>query len=60
LEKIIQQLNANMGGEIVLIRKFIVHHESSKGMGEFEDESLTTHCQNAEIVFNNPNVGIIE
>jgi len=31
---------------------FIVHHEFSKGMGQFEDESLTSHCQNAGIVFN--------
>jgi len=31
--------------------KFIVHHESSKAMGQFEDESLTTHSQNLGIVF---------
>jgi len=27
----------------------VIHHESSKGMGQFEDESLTTHCQDKEI-----------
>jgi len=41
-----------MGGEVVLIMKFIGHHESSKGMEQFEDVSLTTHCQNVGIVFN--------
>jgi len=30
--------------------KSIVHHESSKGMGQFEDESLATHCQDKGIV----------
>jgi len=30
--------------------KSIVHHEFSKDMGQFEDESLTSHCQNAGIV----------
>jgi len=30
-----------MGGEVVFIMKFIFHHESSKNMGQFEDESLT-------------------
>jgi len=30
----------------------IIHHESSKGMGQFEDESLTAHCQNTGIVLN--------
>jgi len=40
------------GGEIVFIKEIIIHHESSKGMGQFEDESLTTHCQNIGIVFN--------
>jgi len=36
-----------MGGEVVSIMKLIFHHESSKCMGQFEDESLTIHCQNA-------------
>jgi len=41
-----------MDGEVVFIMKSIFHHESSKGMGQFEDESLIAHCQNARIVFN--------
>jgi len=31
--------------------KSIVHHESLKGMGQFEDESLAVHCQDKQIVF---------
>jgi len=42
--------HSNLGGEVVFIMKSIVHHEFSKGMGQFEDESLTFHCQNTEIV----------
>jgi len=38
-----------MGREIVFIMKSIVHYESSKEMGQFEDESLTTHCQKLEM-----------
>jgi len=41
-----------MDGEVVFRMKFIFHHESSKSMGQFEDESLSVHCQNARIVFN--------
>jgi len=40
------------GGEVVFIMKSIICHESSKGMGQFEDESLTAHCQDKGIVFN--------
>jgi len=32
--------------------KSIAHHKSSKGMGRFEDESLTTHCQDKKTMFN--------
>jgi len=34
-----------MGGEVTF------HHESLKGMGQFEGESFITHSQNARIVF---------
>jgi len=48
------QLDANicplkMGGEVAFIMNY---NESSKGKGQFEDESLSAHCQNARIVFN--------
>jgi len=35
-----------VGGELVFIVKFIAHHESSKGMGLFEDESSLSKCRN--------------
>jgi len=39
-----------LGWIVSFMIKFIVHHESSKGMGKFE-ECLTAHCQNLGIVF---------
>jgi len=29
-----------MGGEVFFIMKSIIHHESSKGMGQFENEKI--------------------
>jgi len=40
-----------MNREVIFIIKSIVRCESSKGMGQFEDESLTVHCQNIGIMF---------
>jgi len=38
---------------VTFIMKSIFHHDFSKDMGQFEaDESLTSHCQIARIVFN--------
>jgi len=47
-------------GEVVFIMKFVVYHESSKGMGLFEDESLTK-MQEFKLKHNfRPCFGIIE
>jgi len=39
-------------GDVILKLKSLVHHEPSKNMGLFENESLTAHCQNIKIIFN--------
>jgi len=53
------QVHHEVGGEVVFIMKTIVHHEFSKGMGQLENESLTSHCQNAGIVFKLENSNLI-
>jgi len=51
--------HAEVGGEVFCIMKTIVHHKFSKGMGQLEDESLTSHCQNAGIVLKLKNSDLI-
>jgi len=45
-------VHLTMGGGVIFIMESIVYHESSRGMGQFQDEILSAHCQNEGIVFN--------
>jgi len=58
-----QHVHFEDGREVISIMKTIVHHDFSKGMGQFEDESLTSLSKHKNCVKSwnfKPHLGIVE